>query len=575
VTGCGNDLPRYLVEVGHEHRFRTGDDPAFAAADFDDSGWEVVTLPATWRVRTVDPAVFGWHRFRFQLATSPPGRLALDVGGVAWADEVFLNGRRIGGTGRLDGLPRIGLRTRLYAVPEGILHAGTNVLAIRVRGVPHGISGLLAKHIGLGDELELSRVQARRLVPTQFSEGLLAGLLVLSWVVVAFFPKRGRAGRATLFLLASITLALFWLWALSVTCLEAGVSPEVPGNVILAVLIAAGCLQWAFIATLTHGSLPRLIKGALAAEALLVTSLVAWPAAFGVLLPMSVLTGMFAAAVVCRLLAVAIRAGTPGAIPIAVGFGLLALSMALMLHAPQPFLAGLPAAYWGFAAQVASAILGLSRHVHELNRLAQRATEYALEAHSRERNRLARDLHDGLGQMLALLRLQMQRMGRKHDGEPVQRTFDESADHVAATLDELRRISRDLRPAPLEDRSFGQALREYAAAMASRTDIAVEVQGEYEHPLSESMGDELYRIAQECLTNCFKHSDARRVMVTLAETTDHYRMTVADDGRGLPDSISEGLGLSTIRERSELLGGRCTIMPARGGGTMIDVSVPK
>ena len=111
--------------------------------------------------------------------------------------------------------------------------------------------------------------------------------------------------------------------------------------------------------------------------------------------------------------------------------------------------------------------------------------------------------------------------------------------------------------------------------MASRTDVSVEVQGEYERVLSESMGDELYRIAQECLTNCFKHSDARHVTVTLAETIDHYSMTVADDGRGLPEPIPEGLGLSTIRERCVLLGGGCTITPRSGGGTQIEVRVPK
>ncbi len=224
---------------------------------------------------------------------------------------------------------------------------------------------------------------------------------------------------------------------------------------------------------------------------------------------------------------------------------------------------------------ITCAVLALTLHVHEMNRQVHRAIEYSLQAHTRERSRLARDLHDGLGQMLALLKLQMQRMGRKHQGEPVQRTFDESAEQVSATLDELRRIARDLRPAPMEGRGFGEAVREYATALAQRTGLEVVVEGDYQSTVSESVGDELYRITQECLTNCVKHSGARHVVVTLAEVGDRYRLAVIDDGRGLPRDLPPGLGLATIRERSELLGGSCTFTPANGGGTRVDVSVPR
>jgi PAS domain S-box-containing protein len=198
-----------------------------------------------------------------------------------------------------------------------------------------------------------------------------------------------------------------------------------------------------------------------------------------------------------------------------------------------------------------------------------------LEVQEAERGRLARDLHDGLGQMLALLKLQMQRMGRKHEGEAVQRTFDESAEQVAATLDELRRIARDLRPAPMQDRGLSEAVREYAAAMSRRTDLQVDVEGDYAEPMSENVGDELYRITQECLTNCLKHSGARRVVVTLAEGGDRYLLVVADDGRGMSPEAPSGLGLVTIRERAELLGGNCDITASANGGTRVEVSVPR
>jgi signal transduction histidine kinase len=237
---------------------------------------------------------------------------------------------------------------------------------------------------------------------------------------------------------------------------------------------------------------------------------------------------------------------------------------------------GVALLYYGLAAASAGAILALTRHVGALDGQARRATEYALLAHTRERQRLSRDLHDGLGQMLALLKMQLQRLGRKHEGESVQQAFDDGAQAVAATLDELRRIARDLRPAPMQDRGLGEAVREYAAALAARTDLDVVVNGDLgPRPPRAEVADELYRIAQECLTNCLKHSGARRVVVTLAEVGDRYRLLVLDDGRGLPAPVPVGLGLSTIRERTALLGGTCRVASPPEGGTCVEVSVPR
>lgn len=576
ATGCSGDPPHYLVDLGGEHRLLIGDDPGFAAADHDDSAWDKVALPAAWRERTTDAEVIGWHRFHFELPDpAPSGRLALDVGPIGWADEVFLNGKRIGGTGRFDRLPRLGPWPRLYPVPEGALHPGRNVLAIRVRGIPLGACGLFAERIGIGDELALTRVRTRTLSRTQVAEGLLFGFLGLSWLLVAFFPKRGRPGRATLFLLGAITAALVLLWLLSATSRENGSNPDVPAPVVIALIILAASAYGAFVATITRGTVPPLLKGLMAAGAPMVLVLLTFPDAFAVVLIVSAIVGQIAGGLVLWLLVSAVRARTPGAIPLVVGCALPGASVFAMFLLRIPFLLGLPLIYYGLVSAIALAVLALTRHVHDMNHQMQRATQYSLDAHTRERSRLARDLHDGLGQMLALLKLQMQRMGRKHEGEPVQQAFDESAEQVAATLDELRRIAQDLRPAPMQDRGLGEAVREYAAAMARRTDIEVEVEGDYRGQPSEDVGDELYRIAQECLTNCLKHSGARRVVVTLAEVGDRYALIVADDGRGLPAQVPQGLGLATIRERCELLGGSCTITPASGGGTRVEVSVPR
>jgi signal transduction histidine kinase len=349
----------------------------------------------------------------------------------------------------------------------------------------------------------------------------------------------------------------------------------VGANVIVGLVILGGCSYWAFIATIARGSQPPLLRGLIVAELAIALVLSSWPGAFTVLVIAATIILLVPGSVTAWLLVSSVRARTPGAVPIAVACALAIASVLAMIFFRMPFLAGLPLIHYGLVSAIALAVLALVLHVHEMNHQVQRVTKYALEAHTRERSRLARDLHDGLGQMLALLKLQMQRMGRKHEGEPVQRTFDDSAEQVAATLDELRRIARDLRPAPMQDRGLGDAVREYASAMALRTDLEVEVEGDYRDPVSESIGDELYRITQECLTNCLKHSGARRVVVTLAEVGDRYSLIVADDGRGLPAEQSRGLGMATIHERSELLGGSCTITSNEGGGTRVEVRVPR
>ena len=576
AAGCRDDPSPYIFEVASQHRFIQGDDPRFADPDFDDSDWQARTLPAIWRVRTLRADVFGWHRMRLQVDRPvPPGDLAIDLGVVAWSDQVFLNGQRIAGTGWLDRVPRLGPRPRLYRIPDGVLHEGTNLLAIRVRGIPHGVNGLFAERVGIGEALALERARAGASSRSQLVEGLLLGFLGFGWLAVAFFPKRGRSGRATLFLLGSISSALVMFWLLSVTLRRIGLSPEAGGNVVLGVASLISAFYGGFIAILSRGVLPRVIQIVMSAHVVVGLALIAWADGFGGLLAAGMVIAVVGFSAATWLLVGAVRSHTPGAIPISVGCLVAAGATVAMGILPQPFLVGLPLIYYGVVAAIAAALLALTRHIHALNLQAHRATDYALEAHGRERNRLARDLHDGLGQMLALLKLQMQRMSRKHQGQFVQKVFDESADQVAATLDELRRIARDLRPAPMQDRGFCDAVREYAAAIEQRTDMSVEVEGDFSRQLSEELGNELYRITQECLTNCIKHSGARAVVVTLAESGDRYLLSVADDGRGLSSDSSSGLGLATIRERSELLGGKCTISANAGGGTRVEVSVPR
>lgn len=562
VAGCdGSAEPRYALELTGAHRFHVGDDPAYAAPELDDSAWDVVHVPGTWQAWSLAGAT-AWYRIRFELEESTPG-LAVDLGVIGFADEAFLNGHRIGGTGAFVTMPSLAPRPRVYALPPGRLRAGTNVLAVRVRGVPLVGSGMYADRIGIGGAAEMERRRADTAARTTAAEAGLLGFFGCGWLLVALFPKRGRAGRATLYVWGSITLQLTHLWLVSGLARSTGLVVEGAQWVFVAVGLAA-CAQWAFIGTITRGAVPRPLA-AMIGIGVGIAILLAGSFPFPVpLMYLSIALAAVANVYVLALLVRAIRAGTPGAIPIAAGMGLIVASGLAMLLAPEQAFFGQGAIYYGIAAEIACTVVALMRHVRAVNLEAQRASEYAVAAHTRERTRLARDLHDGLGQMLALLKLHLQR----------RRSDDEGIAQLDATIEELRRIARDLRPAPLEDRGFGQAVREYAAALARRTGLAVEVEGDLVGPLPDVVGDELYRIVQEGLTNALKHSAGSRVVVTLADVGDERVLTITDDGRGLPARPSGGLGLATIRERAEILGGICTIGAGPDGGTRIEVRVP-
>jgi signal transduction histidine kinase len=479
AVGCRAEAPDYWIELGGRQRIRFEDDPTFASPERDETGFRRVTPPATWRPWIDGDRLVAWHRIRFVVDGRPPSeRLALDLGHVSWSDETFLDGRRLGATGSFR-IPSIGYRPRLYPIRAELLQPGEHVLAIRVRGVPMTSGGLFATRLGIGDELELSRAHDAALARCMAAEALLLGFLGFAWMLAAFFPKRGRAGRATFFLLASITVQIVHLFLVSQLGRHVGATGGVGANVIFVLVGLAACGFWSFVATILRGSLPRVLVVLIAVAGVVMVVFLAAPGTMQVPILVALAVSGAGLLTIARLIVAAVRARTPGAVAMLLGVATMGSTTVAMFVVRDPFVQGLGLFYYALAVVNVAAVVALTRYVRALDGQAERAAQYALQAHTRERGRMARDIHDGLGQMLALLKMQMQRLARKHEGAEAGRAFDDGAQAVAATIDELRRVARDLRPAPLQDRSFGAAVREYAAAMAQRTDIEVVVDGDY------------------------------------------------------------------------------------------------
>lgn len=199
----------------------------------------------------------------------------------------------------------------------------------------------------------------------------------------------------------------------------------------------------------------------------------------------------------------------------------------------------------------------------------------ALAAQERERRRVAHALHDEVGQALTAVTLLAQRAA---DGEQreMRAALDEITETSQQSLEDVRRLARELRPEALDDLGLVNAL----IALARRIDqqSGIRVRHEFEAPgeLAEEVELALYRVAQESLTNVIRHSEASEARITLQPEDESVVLQVADNGRGLTEGAeAETAGIAGMRERAMLVGGELRIGPLPSGGTEVRFHAPR
>lgn len=223
--------------------------------------------------------------------------------------------------------------------------------------------------------------------------------------------------------------------------------------------------------------------------------------------------------------------------------------------------------------------------VQEFNRMLDRlehergvSSAHALAAQEGERQRIARELHDEIGQSLTAVLLVLK---RTVDRAPthLQDELHTVQETIRTCLDEVRMVARRLRPGVLEDLGLRSALTALAGEFSRAGDAEVRVAIDQRLPVLGADAElVIYRIAQEGLTNVARHAAATEVELTLTTEADGVQLTIRDDGRGIggeADSITEGAGIRGMRERAILVGATLTIVPAPDGGTRLRVQVPR
>lgn len=226
-------------------------------------------------------------------------------------------------------------------------------------------------------------------------------------------------------------------------------------------------------------------------------------------------------------------------------------------------------------AQLQEAHAGLRDSQAQLQELAG----FLQSVREEERARIARELHDELGQALTALRIDLAWLRGKCT--PLGPTVEERATAAHAlverSIDALRRISEGLRPGMLDVLGLAAAIEHHVAQFQERTGIPCSLaMNREEFEVGERLAIAIFRIVQEALTNIMRHAAASRVSVIIEDADSHIRVRIEDDGKGfvLP-TAKKTFGLLGIQERAKMLGGRIDIDSRPGAGTRIEAWFPK
>ena len=223
--------------------------------------------------------------------------------------------------------------------------------------------------------------------------------------------------------------------------------------------------------------------------------------------------------------------------------------------------------------EIADLIRAFNGMLDRLEAERGRSAARALSAQEAERQRIAQELHDEVGQTLTAVLLDLKRVADNAPA-PVRAELRQVQETTRGSLDEIRRIARRLRPGVLTELGLTSALKALAAEISEHTGLTVRHTLDHSPPaLGEDTELVIYRVAQESLTNTARHAGATHVTVALNHDGTGTHLRIRDNGHGIGDA-PDGAGIQGMRERALLIGAHLTIAPADRGGTEVRLDIP-
>jgi two-component system sensor histidine kinase UhpB len=217
----------------------------------------------------------------------------------------------------------------------------------------------------------------------------------------------------------------------------------------------------------------------------------------------------------------------------------------------------------GGPAEVAALTDAFDAMVRRLQAERRDSMHLALKAEEAERDRIARELHDDVGQSLTVLLLELAHARRTGSDAALA----EAQQTARAVLQDVRQICHQLRPESLDDLGLASALTTLATRVSEAARLTVEVEVDRElPPLAPDAELVLLRVAQEGLTNVVRHSGASQARLELCRAGQGVSLRIVDDGRGLAHAVAAGGGIRGMRERAVSIGGKLSLVSAGGAG---------
>jgi len=225
--------------------------------------------------------------------------------------------------------------------------------------------------------------------------------------------------------------------------------------------------------------------------------------------------------------------------------------------------------------QLATSFNAMATRVAERDASLRHLSKRMLSIQEQERVRIAREVHDELGQALTAMKIDIQQLAKREPA--IAEPLGAISRAVDNTVDLVRRIATDLRPAILDDLGVTAALEQQLRRLRESTGMQTTLTVAEEPELDMLTGVSLYRIAKEALANVIRHAEATEVEVSLAIENGAAVLEIRDNGKGMSReqiASAHSLGLLGMRERAELLGGRVTIESQEGTGTCVRATLP-